>query len=345
MFSWLNIVIAGPDPHGHRPERTPRSESGTRSGPPPTPLWNCQALSIRLEVGRRGGGGSGEPVPADHLGGGPAIGPLEVRPERIGDREETDLGEALLRDAQERGELLLPPQVTGRPRAAESPRPQREHEAPDGLDDGPPEAGLIEDVRSLRPAREEREQQRRAAMEMLTQVAGRLLDPIGSGHARADVSRVAEGGDEVVEARVVDLRRARDQIGIIDHDPSPAVQVSAVRCLEGDLQALFDQGAGNGPIEVQPLSNRARRRQQVVCVEIQHVEPSSPWRLTGTPAAMAGARVRQPRTGTPTDLGSFPRRSHPDSASLARAPAADPSGYADGVRTVPCSTRPLRCID
>jgi len=105
-------------------------------------------MALRLTCGNPSAVLACESVPIEHLLDRPAPGWFEVGAQRIGNREQSGLG-MMLRDSEQLRHLGLAVQVPRRPAAAESASAQREHEAPSGLDDRTPHAGLREHAGTL----------------------------------------------------------------------------------------------------------------------------------------------------------------------------------------------------
>ena len=97
---------------------------------------------------------------------------LEVCAERVGHRDERSLGELLVRDPEDRGDLTLIPQAHCGQGRAEAAGARGQHEAPDGRQDRAPRPGLRARRLPVDPPHEARDEKDRRPLEVVGQVLG-----------------------------------------------------------------------------------------------------------------------------------------------------------------------------
>ena len=169
-----------------------------------------------------------------------------------------------LRDAEQLAGLGLVAEVQGGPGRAEPARPRRQHEAPDRGEDRPVEPGQ-HPLRHRRVGAPEvaGDDEERDVLQVLRQVVGAGHDPVGvlpsgRGHGGAllgHVGRVRPG---------VEPGQPGLELGLVDEEPTPPLDVPARRRLDGHAEALEHQVGRDRAGQVEALAHGSGRGQQAV---------------------------------------------------------------------------------
>ena len=159
------------------------------------------------------------------------------------------------------GRRLFVLQVQGSQRRSQPPGAQRQLKVPDGRKDRPEHAAQCNHGRvRWRTPRQARDDVHGHLMQVFHQVHRRFEDAPG-----LPVGRILNGARQVgFGALSIEVGERPALVGIVYHDPPPALRIGAGGRLYGEFQAFVDDCSGHGFVQVQTLANRAGGGEQRV---------------------------------------------------------------------------------
>ena len=180
-----------------------------------------------------------------------ALRPPEIGALGVGHRQQSHL-DHVIGYAEQFGRRLFVLQVQGSQRRSQPPGAQRQLKVPDGRKDRPEHAAQCNHGRvRWRTPRQARDDVHGHLMQVFHQVHRRFEDAPG-----LPVGRILNGARQVgFGALSIEVGERPALVGIVYHDPPPALRIGAGGRLYGEFQAFVDDCSGHGFVQVQTLAN------------------------------------------------------------------------------------------
>lgn len=183
--------------------------------------------------------------------------------------DQSGLGDLREGDAEQVGGLFLEDQVQRGVRADEPTGASRQHEAPGGRQDRPPERGLQHRRLPVDASFDARDYMNRHLGEVPGEVQARVDDPLLDAPAFLIVALVHAGRGErgcgvEIPGPAVELGQTGADAGVGDGHEVPGLGVGACGGLERDLDALVDHGEVDAAVEVQAAAHGAGGTEHLV---------------------------------------------------------------------------------